>query len=65
MKEETLEEVKTRQANTTIYKIRNNIFRVEREFATSGHSMKEQIITMLMDEMEKRKEKQSNGNARE
>lgn len=47
------------------YRYGNYIFNIRREFAVGGHTILSQTVTMLLDEMEKRKEKQSNGNARE
>ena len=43
------------------YKFGNYIFNVKREFAEGGSTILEQTVTMLLDEMEKRKEN-NNGN---
>ncbi len=38
------------------YKYGNYIFNVKREFAVGGSTILEQTVTMLLDEMDKRKE---------
>lgn len=43
------------------YKFGNYIFNVKREFAVGGNTILEQTVTMLLDEMEKRKDN-NNGN---
>jgi len=39
-----------------MYKIGNNIYKVRREFTVGGSTILEQTVSMLLDEMEKRKE---------
>jgi len=39
-----------------VYKIGNNIYKVRREFTVGGSTILEQTVSMLLDEMEKRKE---------
>lgn len=39
-----------------VYKLGNNIYKVRREFTVGGNTILEQTVSMLLDEMEKRKE---------
>lgn len=58
------EQEKTITSLPRIYKFGNYVFNVKREFAVGGSSLLGQVVTMLMDEMDKRNEKQNNDNAR-
>lgn len=39
-----------------VYRAGNNIYKVRREFTVGGNTILEQTVSMLLDEMEKRKE---------
>ena len=54
-------EIETLTSLPIKYKFGNYIFNVKREFAEGGSTILEQTVTMLLDEMEKRKEN-NNGN---